>query len=51
MACSHPHTATEPQILQAILAELQNLKASHAHLENKVRRRASCLSSTSQRVC
>lgn len=37
MACSHPHTATEPQLLQAILAELQNLKASQAHLENKVR--------------
>lgn len=36
MACSHPHTATEPQLLQAILAELQALKASQAHLENKV---------------
>ncbi|GAA5985679.1 hypothetical protein JCM10908_007066 [Rhodotorula pacifica] len=37
MACTHPHTtSTEPQLLQAILAELQNLKLSHAHLENKL---------------
>lgn len=50
MACSHPHTATEPQLLQAILAELQNLKASQAHLENKVRRFASPLSVYRNRV-
>ncbi|POY75469.1 hypothetical protein BMF94_1371 [Rhodotorula taiwanensis] len=36
MACDHSHTSTEPQLLQAILSELQNLKGSYAHLENKL---------------
>lgn len=44
MACSHSAaTPTEPQILQAILAELQQLKSSHAHLEHKVCTRSSPL--------